>query len=272
MGPGSEFVTASDRGFQIANCEFINAFEIRLHIYPQFVIRHLESISSRALSRLLPRGPDLPPKSTSRTEPSRMTCRVMPFSRDSRPGTGTSEEVGDRGDDSAWIVRSRDRPPGLGCGPHTSRRSGSLTVLTAERSAQRADDARTSVHFQKVGVAWKKAFVDVYTGTGTPNHGEKAGLTWRKRLAEPIVRPPSLAATEAKLRPDEIVIGVDVGGHARAYRLASFESKSGHLVNDLLDGTPVSELPIATSPGAFGSTQQPSRLRSAGPERRRPSP
>ncbi len=46
----SEFVKQSDSGFQITNREFVNAFEIRLYIHPQFVIRHLESISSQPLS------------------------------------------------------------------------------------------------------------------------------------------------------------------------------------------------------------------------------
>ena len=35
----SEHVKESDRRFQIANREFINAFEIRLYTHPQFVIR-----------------------------------------------------------------------------------------------------------------------------------------------------------------------------------------------------------------------------------------
>lgn len=116
---------------------------------------------------------------------------------------------------------------------------GIAAIVAAERSARRADEARISV-FQKAGLDWKKAFVQADGGTATPSFGEKAGFARKRRLAEPIVRPPSLAAKEAKLRPDEIVIGVDVGGHARAYRLAAFESKGGHLVNDLVGGVPVS--------------------------------
>jgi hypothetical protein len=92
---------------------------------------------------------------------------------------------------------------------------GIAVIVAAEQSAQRADEARISVF-------------------------QKAGLAWRKRLAEPILRPPSLAAKEAKLEPDEVVIGVEVGGKAQAYRFAAFESKIGHLVNDLVGGVPVS--------------------------------
>ena len=92
---------------------------------------------------------------------------------------------------------------------------GIAAIVVAERSAQRADLARISVF-------------------------QKAGSAWRKRLAEPVHLPTSLAASDAKLAPDEIVIGVEVGGDARAYRLASFEWKSGHIVNDVVGEVPVS--------------------------------
>lgn len=94
--------------------------------------------------------------------------------------------------------------------------------------------------FQKAGPGWTKRLADVPAGTGPPKYGEKAGLAWRTRLAEPILLPTSLAAKDAKLPPDELVIGVELGGNAQAYRFASFEWKSGHLVNDLVGGVPVS--------------------------------
>jgi len=65
-------------------------------------------------------------------------------------------------------------------------------------------------------------------------------LWWRVNEAKPVLRPPILKATEAKLRPDERVIGVEAGGSARAYRLAAFDDASGHLVNDVIGGVPVS--------------------------------
>jgi hypothetical protein len=40
--------------------------------------------------------------------------------------------------------------------------------------------------------------------------------------------------------PGEVVVGVEVGGKARAYRLDSFQNQRGHLVNDLVGGVPVS--------------------------------
>jgi len=65
-------------------------------------------------------------------------------------------------------------------------------------------------------------------------------VAWRVNRAQPVFRPPILKATEAKMRPDERVIGVEAGGIARAYRLAAFDDASGHLVNDLIGGVPVS--------------------------------
>ena len=45
----SELVKESDSGFQIANDELINAFEIRLSIHSQFAMCHPESIPSHPL-------------------------------------------------------------------------------------------------------------------------------------------------------------------------------------------------------------------------------
>ena len=63
---------------------------------------------------------------------------------------------------------------------------------------------------------------------------------WRENIATPTFRPPILEAAAATLRPEEIVFGVEVGGKARAYRLAAFDDPSGHLVNDLIGVVPVS--------------------------------
>ena len=48
---------------------------------------------------------------------------------------------------------------------------GIAVIVAAERSAQRADEARISV-FQKAGLAWKK---DSWTYTGTDAESEKGG-------------------------------------------------------------------------------------------------
>jgi hypothetical protein len=117
--------------------------------------------------------------------------------------------------------------------------SAIAVIVAAERSAQDADESRISV-FQRAGPAWRKALVDVPSGAGTPRYGEKGGRSTRQQLVEPIVTPPSQIVSESSLGPDERVIGIVADGKARAYRLEAFESKSGHLVNDLIDGVPVS--------------------------------
>ena len=54
-----------------------------------------------------------------------------------------------------------------------------------------------------------------------------------------IDRPPILKASASKVRPDEEVIGVLIDGKARAYRLDVFRERSQHVVNDLVQGKPV---------------------------------
>jgi Protein of unknown function (DUF3179) len=61
-----------------------------------------------------------------------------------------------------------------------------------------------------------------------------------KNDSKPIVRPTVLEAREADLRPDELIVGIEIGGHARAYRLAALEDPSRHVVNDIVGTVPVS--------------------------------
>ncbi len=68
----------------------------------------------------------------------------------------------------------------------------------------------------------------------------KEAVSFREILAAPVKRPGTLAAKDAGLPPDEKVIGVVVGGKARAYRVKAMEGRSQHLVNDLIAGVPVS--------------------------------
>jgi hypothetical protein len=65
-------------------------------------------------------------------------------------------------------------------------------------------------------------------------------VIWRANVAKPIVRPAVLEAAKATLRPDDLVIGVEVGGRTRAYRLSAFDHPVGHLVNDMIGGVAVS--------------------------------
>jgi hypothetical protein len=64
--------------------------------------------------------------------------------------------------------------------------------------------------------------------------------SWVENTAKPIVRPSILEAKDAEILPDEMVVGVEVGNRARAYSLRSLTHPSGHLVNDMIGGVPVS--------------------------------
>ena len=90
-----------------------------------------------------------------------------------------------------------------------------VRIVASERASRQADEARM-----------------------TPM--QRPGVSWQRNYAQPIVRPPTLTAETAKLPSEEMMIGVVAGGKARAYRLSAFEGKSGHLVNDMIGGAPVS--------------------------------
>ena len=87
---------------------------------------------------------------------------------------------------------------------------------------------------------------------------ENPPVSWRENVAKPIVSPTILKPAEAGLRPDELVIGVEVGGRARAYALSAFDHPMGHLVNDMIGGVAVSVaycnlsrcVKVYTDPGA----------------------
>jgi hypothetical protein len=61
----------------------------------------------------------------------------------------------------------------------------------------------------------------------------------RKFVMPGIVRPSTVEADASSLRDDEEVIGFQVGGRARAYRLDALRDRSTHLVNDLVGEVPV---------------------------------
>jgi hypothetical protein len=62
---------------------------------------------------------------------------------------------------------------------------------------------------------------------------------WYANQSKGVVQPTTLAAESSGMRDDEEVIGVVVGGKARAYRLDALRDRTRHLVNDLLGGVPV---------------------------------
>ena len=63
---------------------------------------------------------------------------------------------------------------------------------------------------------------------------------WRPFPQPGIERPAVVSAEGARLPDEEVVIGVVVGGKARAYRLDAFRDRRRHIVNDLIGRVPVS--------------------------------
>lgn len=81
-------------------------------------------------------------------------------------------------------------------------------------------------------------------------HDEADGRAWPEELVhswwpkdrEGIVRPATVAASEARIADDEVVFGVEAGGKARAYQLRAMSAIEQHIVNDMVGGVPVSVL------------------------------
>lgn len=59
-----------------------------------------------------------------------------------------------------------------------------------------------------------------------------------RRPFRPIIDAPMMTAAEAqrKLRPGELVVGVEVDGHARAYPINMLTGPSREIINDTLGG------------------------------------
>lgn len=53
----------------------------------------------------------------------------------------------------------------------------------------------------------------------------------------PIYRPRFVAAAEARLRPNELVLGVAINGEAKAYPITILNSRE--MVNDTVGGVPI---------------------------------
>jgi hypothetical protein len=74
---------------------------------------------------------------------------------------------------------------------------------------------------------------------GASYQGGPAEVHRYEYLSDGIRQPPARPAESARLADAEVVIGVEVGGVARAYRLAALEHRSRHIVNDVVAGVPV---------------------------------
>ncbi len=56
------------------------------------------------------------------------------------------------------------------------------------------------------------------------------------REFKPLVDPPIVAADQANVLPDELVIGVHINGEARAYPINQLTGPSREIINDQLGG------------------------------------
>jgi hypothetical protein len=66
--------------------------------------------------------------------------------------------------------------------------------------------------------------------------------TWLPNDQDGVIRPPTVEAATAGIKDDAEVLGIEVNGVARAYRLAALCDITGHVVNDTVNGVPVSVL------------------------------
>jgi len=66
--------------------------------------------------------------------------------------------------------------------------------------------------------------------------------TWLPKEQDGVIRPPTVEAAKAELKDDAEVLGVEVNGVARAYRLDILCDINRHIVNDTVHGVPVSVL------------------------------
>jgi hypothetical protein len=67
-----------------------------------------------------------------------------------------------------------------------------------------------------------------------------SGMMTATPLIWPGIRtPPVVSAADARLDDEEEVVGVSVGSHHRAYALSAFQKEIDHIVDDLVDGVPV---------------------------------
>lgn len=73
-------------------------------------------------------------------------------------------------------------------------------------------------------------------------HSYGGAHTWWPFDSAGVRRPPTVEVDKAAMKDDDEVLGVVVNGEARAYRLHVMRNVSEHVVNDVIDGVPVSVL------------------------------
>jgi hypothetical protein len=92
-----------------------------------------------------------------------------------------------------------------------------------------------------VVVIYEVERTDLKAMENTVTYGRtQSGPYFRKYPIKGLQTPPTVPADDSKLDPSEEVVGVMIGGKARAYRLSALRDRDQHIVNDLVGGVPVS--------------------------------
>ena len=91
-----------------------------------------------------------------------------------------------------------------------------------------------------VGLIYQSERSDLKARQNQVTYGREASSYFRKYPSKGLTTPPAIQADEAGLDPSEEVVGVIVGGRARAYRLEALRDRDRHVVNDVVGGVPVS--------------------------------
>ena len=73
-------------------------------------------------------------------------------------------------------------------------------------------------------------------GQGTPDYRPRMVL---KKPIRPITDPPIVSADRSGLAENELIIGVEIDGLARAYPINQLTGPSREIINDQLNGTAI---------------------------------
>lgn len=71
---------------------------------------------------------------------------------------------------------------------------------------------------------------------GTPEYRPRTVL---KKPIRPITEPPIVSADQSGLADNELIIGVEIDGQARAYPINQLTGPSREIINDVLAGTAI---------------------------------
>lgn len=60
-----------------------------------------------------------------------------------------------------------------------------------------------------------------------------------RKPIRPIISPPVVSADKAEILPNELVLGVEINGAARAYSINQLTGPQREIINDVLGGTAI---------------------------------